>query len=124
MKKSPIITVRDLTKRYDDFVAVDDISFEVRQGEIFGMVGPNGRSKWLSASTVSRGRCWKSVSSWGFLCIYWSGRRRLRDRPYHPGTYTVPVSREGGAPRRLRFKFRRCPHRVYPRFQRVPSRQP
>ena len=45
MKKSPIVTVRDLAKRYDDIVAVDDISFEVRQGELFGMVGPNGRSK-------------------------------------------------------------------------------
>ncbi len=45
MSKPPIISVRHLTKRYDDFVAVDDISFEVQPGEIFGIVGPNGAGK-------------------------------------------------------------------------------
>ncbi len=41
----PIISVSGLTKRYDDLVAVNDVSFEVRQGEVFGMLGPNGAGK-------------------------------------------------------------------------------
>jgi ABC-2 type transport system ATP-binding protein len=35
----------DFTKTYDDFVAVDNISFEVKRGEIFGLLGPNGAGK-------------------------------------------------------------------------------
>ena len=40
--KDAVIEVRDFRKVYGDFVAVDGISFEVRQGEIFGLLGPNG----------------------------------------------------------------------------------
>jgi len=39
------IDVRDLTKRYGDVLAVDHISFKVREGEIFGFLGPNGAGK-------------------------------------------------------------------------------
>jgi ABC-2 type transport system ATP-binding protein len=41
----PIVQVQGLHKAYGATIAVDDISFEVRQGEIFGMVGPNGAGK-------------------------------------------------------------------------------
>ncbi|HSX08558.1 MAG TPA: ABC transporter ATP-binding protein [Candidatus Saccharimonadales bacterium] len=40
-----IITVTNLVKKYKDFVAVNDISFEVKEGEIFGILGPNGAGK-------------------------------------------------------------------------------
>jgi ABC-2 type transport system ATP-binding protein len=41
----PIISVQHLHKTYGKTVAVDDISFEVNQGEIFGFLGPNGAGK-------------------------------------------------------------------------------
>ncbi len=39
------IEVRQLTKYYDSFLAVDHISFEVEAGEVFGFLGPNGAGK-------------------------------------------------------------------------------
>ena len=40
-----IIEITNLTKRYGDFTAVDQISFEVKKGEIFAFLGPNGAGK-------------------------------------------------------------------------------
>ena len=45
MTDRTIISVNDLTKKYDDFEAVKGISFEVKEGEIFGLLGPNGAGK-------------------------------------------------------------------------------
>ena len=42
---NPVIEVKNLTKKFDDFVAVDNISFSVRAGEIFAFLGPNGAGK-------------------------------------------------------------------------------
>ena len=39
------IVVDHITKKYGDFTAVDDVSFNVHQGEIFGLLGPNGAGK-------------------------------------------------------------------------------
>jgi len=44
------VEVEGLTKRFGDFTAVDNVSFEVSKGEIFGFIGPNGAGK----STVIR----------------------------------------------------------------------
>ncbi len=40
-----VISVRNLTKRFGDFTAVDSISFDVNKGEIFGFLGANGAGK-------------------------------------------------------------------------------
>ena len=42
---TPIITVKNLVKKYGNFTAVHGISFEVYPGEIFGLLGPNGAGK-------------------------------------------------------------------------------
>ena len=40
-----MLSVRDLTKRYGGLTAVEHVSFEVRPGEVFGLLGPNGSGK-------------------------------------------------------------------------------
>ncbi|MBQ3541335.1 MAG: ABC transporter ATP-binding protein, partial [Phascolarctobacterium sp.] len=39
------IEVKDLVRKFGDFIAVNNTSFQVRQGEIFGLLGPNGAGK-------------------------------------------------------------------------------
>ena len=48
----PVIQVENLHKTYGSVVAVDDISFEVQEGEIFGMVGPNGAGKTTTIECI------------------------------------------------------------------------
>jgi ABC-2 type transport system ATP-binding protein len=50
MANASIIEVKNLTKMFNKFTAVDDISFDVKKGEIFGLLGPNGAGK----STILR----------------------------------------------------------------------
>lgn len=45
MDQNKIIEVKDLVKKYGDFMAVKGISFDVFKGEIFGLLGPNGAGK-------------------------------------------------------------------------------
>jgi len=47
-----IIELKSVTKRFDEFVAVRDLSFEVRQGTIFGLLGPNGAGKTTSIRMI------------------------------------------------------------------------
>ena len=46
------ISVRDLHKRYGDIAAVDGVSFEVEQGEFFGILGPNGAGKTTTLEII------------------------------------------------------------------------
>ncbi len=48
----PILKVRDLVKRYGDTVAVDGLSFDVSQGEIFAFLGENGAGKTTTISCL------------------------------------------------------------------------
>ncbi len=61
MNEKPIITAADLTKKFGDFVAVDAISFDVKQGEIFGFLGANGAGK----TTAMRMLCGLSIPTSG-----------------------------------------------------------
>jgi ABC-2 type transport system ATP-binding protein len=47
-----VIEVDRLRKRYDDTVAVDDVSFAVEEGEIFGILGPNGAGKTTMVESI------------------------------------------------------------------------
>lgn len=48
----PVIEVSNLRKRYRDRLAVDDVSFSVERGEIFGIVGPNGAGKTTTVECI------------------------------------------------------------------------
>jgi lipooligosaccharide transport system ATP-binding protein len=49
----PVIRAVNITKKYDDFVAVNSISFEVARGESFGLLGPNGAGKSTTMKMIA-----------------------------------------------------------------------
>jgi lipooligosaccharide transport system ATP-binding protein len=56
---TPLVEARSLTKRFESFVAVDGIDFEIERGEAFGFLGPNGAGK---SSTMRMVGCVSPVS--------------------------------------------------------------
>lgn len=48
-----IAEVRDLVVRFGDFTAVDGLSFDVKDGEVFGFLGPNGAGKTTTIRTIT-----------------------------------------------------------------------
>jgi ABC-2 type transport system ATP-binding protein len=81
-----IIATHQLTKRYGEFYALRDLSLEVRRGEVFGLLGPNGSGKTTTIRTIlgmiraSSG--YASVA--GLDC--WSDSLQVRQRvSYLPG---------------------------------------
>jgi ABC-2 type transport system ATP-binding protein len=49
-----ILEIKNLSKRYGDHVAVDDISFSVPRGSVFGLLGPNGAGKTTTIRMIMR----------------------------------------------------------------------
>ena len=70
------VRVRGLVKRFGDFVAVRDVSFDVREGEIFGLLGPNGAGK----STTFRMLCGLSSITAGEATVAGRDLRRSGKR--------------------------------------------
>jgi lipooligosaccharide transport system ATP-binding protein len=75
MAGEPLIEARGLTKRYDDFTAVDGIDFAVERGETFGFLGPNGAGKSSTMRMIGA----VSPPSGGSLRVL--GRDPARDGP-------------------------------------------
>ncbi len=51
-QSQPVIEVTDLVKRYSEVRAVDNISFTIQPGEVFGMLGPNGAGKTTTIECI------------------------------------------------------------------------
>jgi branched-chain amino acid transport system ATP-binding protein len=50
----PLLTVEHLTRRFGGIVALDDVSFDVEEGQIVGLIGPNGAGKTTAFNIISR----------------------------------------------------------------------
>ena len=52
MKQNIVINIEGLTKTYDEFIAVNEISFDVNKGEVFALLGPNGAGKTTTVEII------------------------------------------------------------------------
>ncbi len=73
---APVITVEHLVKRYGRKVAVDDVSFSIREGEIFGLIGPNGAGKTTTVECISGVRAPNS----GSISVYGLSPQKDRNK--------------------------------------------
>jgi len=53
VKNMNAIEIKELTKKFNDFTAVDSVSFDIKKGELFGLLGPNGAGKTTTISMLS-----------------------------------------------------------------------
>ncbi len=72
-----IITIRNLTKRYKELTAVDNLDLDVPKGQILGLLGPNGSGKSTTINCILS------------LLHYDSGEVRIFDQPMHPDAYDI-----------------------------------
>ncbi len=85
------IEIEHLTKRYGDLIAVDDISFEVREGEILGLLGPNGAGKTTTMRVLTcyipptSGKAW--VAGYDVFDQSMEARRQVGYVPENPPLY-------------------------------------
>lgn len=70
-----VIRVENLVKRYGDLVALDHINLSIRQGEIFGLLGPNGSGKTTLINCILS------------LLTYNKGEIEVFGKPMNPDTY-------------------------------------
>jgi ABC-2 type transport system ATP-binding protein len=74
--RQPAVTITNLVKRYGSLLAVDDVSFSIREGEIFGIIGPNGAGKTTTVECISGLR----VPDSGSISVYGLSPQHDRDR--------------------------------------------
>ncbi len=72
-----ILKVKNLSKRYKKLKAIDDLSFEVHQGEILGLLGPNGSGKSTTINCILS------------LLNFESGKIEIFDQEMTPDTYDI-----------------------------------
>ena len=72
-----VVKVNQLVKRYGDLLALDHLSFEVEQGEIFGLLGPNGSGKTTAINCILS------------LLKFDKGEVTVFDKPMTPEAYDI-----------------------------------
>ncbi len=72
-----VINVKNLVKRYDDLVALDHLSFSVKEGEVFGLLGPNGSGKTTAINCILS------------LLKYDKGEIEIFNKPMTPNSYDI-----------------------------------
>lgn len=72
-----VIKVKNLVKRYGDLVALDHLSLEIKEGEIYGLLGPNGSGKTTAINCVLS------------LLQYDKGEIEVFDKPMSPDAYDI-----------------------------------
>ena len=72
---SAVIEVENLVKRYKELVALDHFNLTIQEGEIFGLLGPNGSGKTTAISAILS------------LLRYDKGRLRVFGKEMHPDSY-------------------------------------
>ena len=66
-----------VTKAFDEFVAVDNLSFDIAEGEIFGLLGPNGAGKTSSIRMMIG----ITVPDSGAVRVFWAAAEPPPARP-------------------------------------------
>ncbi|WP_338199160.1 ABC transporter ATP-binding protein [Candidatus Nephthysia bennettiae] len=74
-----MVSVQHLAKRYGPLIAIDDVSFSIREGEIFGIIGPNGAGKTTTVECISGLRVPDSGSISVFGLSPQKDRNRIRE---------------------------------------------
>ncbi|MDF2881439.1 MAG: transport system ATP-binding protein [Clostridiaceae bacterium] len=72
-----VINVKNLVKRYDDLIALDHFNLEVNEGEIFGLLGPNGSGKTTAINCILS------------LLKYDKGTIEIYNKPMSPDAYDI-----------------------------------
>ncbi|MBJ7597152.1 MAG: multidrug ABC transporter ATP-binding protein [Candidatus Nephthysia bennettiae] len=79
MDSNSVVSVQHLAKRYGPLIAIDDVSFSIREGEIFGIIGPNGAGKTTTVECISGLRVPDSGSISVFGLSPQKDRNRIRE---------------------------------------------
>lgn len=77
MTTESAVTVSKLVKRYGDMIALDDFNLDVKTGEIFGLLGPNGSGKTTAINCILA------------LLTYDAGTIRVFGQPMTPNSYAL-----------------------------------
>ena len=72
-----VIEVKNLTKKYKDLMAIDNLSFDVKEGEILGLLGPNGSGKSTTINCILS------------LLNYMSGSIKIFGKDMKPDSYDI-----------------------------------